>query len=278
MGHLRDRMDADLRLAGRSEPTRNTYIGCVELFVKHSMRSPTELGEEEVRQFMLYIVDEKKLSVGRQLQYVGALKFLYGVTLRRPEVTAGLPWPKRTWREPNAPTREEVARILDAVKDPFWRVFCTTAYASGLRRMEVAHLRAEHIDSCSGLICVVNGKGNKRRKVRLEPQMLTMLRDHWRYQRLPGPWLFPSPFGQRPISLSAASRAFRRAAIRAGLGSYKLHNLRHAFATHLLEEGVDLVTLQVLLGHSRIKTTARYTKIRTDRIRATPALLSKLPT
>ena len=107
----------------------------------------------------------------------------------------------------------------------------------------------EHVDSCSGLICVVNGKGNKRRKVRLEPQLLTMLRDHWRYHHLPGPWLFPSPFAQRPISLSAASRAFRRAAIRAELGSYKLHNLRHAFATHLLEEGVELVTLQVLLGH-----------------------------
>ncbi len=282
MGHVRDRMDADLRLAGHAESTRARYINCARLYVKHFMRPPEVMGEAEVRAFMLYLGEERGLAVGTRLQYLGAIKFLYGVTLGRPEVVANVPWPRRKRRDPVVPTREEVERLLDATRSPYWRAFFLTAYAAGLRRMEVVALRAEHIDSRAGLVRVEHGKGDKARCVRLDPHLLGVLRDHWRRHRLPGPWLFPSPnpgggWRGQPITRSAATSAFRRAADEAGLRSgITLHGLRHAYATHLLEDGVDLRKLQVLLGHERIETTARYTRVRTDAIRATPSLLRKL--
>ncbi len=282
MGHIRDRMDADLRLAGLAESTRIRYISCASRFVKHFMRPPQHMGENEIRQYMLHLTDERKLSVGCRLQYLGAIKFLYKVTLKRPEEVEAIPWPRRKRRDPIVPTRGEVQKLLDITTDLFWRSFFLTAYAAGLRRMEVVALRAEHIDSQAGLIRVEHGKGDKARQVRLDPQLLTALRGHWRHHHLPGPWLFPAPdrragWRDQPITRSAASAAFRRYADAAGLRkTLHLHSLRHAYATHLLEDGVDLRKLQVLLGHRRIETTAQYTRVRTDSIRATPTLLGKL--
>ncbi len=283
MGHVRDRMDADLRLVGHAESTRTRYINCAKRYVKHFMRPPAEMGEAEVRKFMLHLTEDRRLAVGTRLQYLGAIKFLYRVTLERPEEVGAIPWPRRKRRDPIVPTREEVERLLDATtSNPYWRAFFLTAYASGLRRMEVVALRAEHIDSRSGLIRVEHGKGDKARQVRLDPHLLGALRDHWRQRRLPGPWLFPTPdprggWRDQPISRSAATAAFRRFADAAGLRrSLSLHSLRHAYATHLLEDGVNLRKLQVLLGHRRIETTAQYTRVRTDAIRATPSLLQKL--
>ena len=282
MGHVRDRMDADLRLAGHAESTRIRYISCARRFVKHFMRPPEEMGEAEVRQFLLLLTDERQLSVGSRLQYLAAIKFLYKVTLKRPEEVEAIPWPRRKRRDPIVPTRREVQELLDATTDPYWRAFFLTAYAAGLRRMEVVALRAEHIDSQAGLIRVEHGKGDKARQVRLDPQLLAALRCHWRHHHLPGPWLFPAPdrrggWKDQPITRSAASAAFRRYADAAGLRrALRLHSLRHAYATHLLEDGVDLRKLQVLLGHRRIETTAQYTRVRTDAIRATPTLLGKL--
>jgi site-specific recombinase XerD len=211
------------------------------------------------------------------------LKFLYGVTLGRPEVVASIPWPKMKRRRPDVLTREEVARVLDAAPTPYWRAFLTTAYAAGLRRMEVAALRAPDIDSRSGLLRVACGKGGKAREVMLDPALLTTLRQHWRHHRLPGPWLFPArgrtSWSDHPVHLGRASQAFHDALVAAKIGRHiTLHGLRHAFATHLLEDGVDLYTLQQLLGHDRIETTTRYTLVRTDRIRATPSPLAKLRT
>lgn len=281
MGHVRDRMDADLRLAGRAESTRKDYLDCAERFVKHFMRPPQEMGEAEVRQFMLHLTEERRFAPGTRLVYLGAIKFLYGVTLKRPEVVASIPWPRRRRRDPVVPTRQDVEQLLDTTKSPYWRAFFLTAYAAGLRRMETVALRAEHIDSRAGLLHVEHGKGDKARSVRLDPRLLGVLRDHWRRHRLPGPWLFPAPFAggwaDHPISRGAASAAFRRAADQAGLKRrFSLHSLRHAYATHLLEEGVDLRVLQVLLGHQRIDTTAQYTGVRTDVLRATPSLLRRL--
>lgn len=282
MGHLRDKMSADLQLAGRSESTRTEYICCARLFVKYWMRPPEQLGEREVRKFLLDLT-RRNISVGRYLQYLGALKFLYGVTLRRPEVVAGIPWPRAKHRRLDVLTRDEVSRLVDAAPSPYWRAFFTTAYATGLRRMEVAALRAPDIDARSGLIRVQHGKGDKPREVMLDPTLLTTLRAHWRSQRLTGPWLFParsrSGWTDHPVDLGQASAAFKAALATARIGRpVTLHGLRHAFATHLLEDGVDLYTLQRLLGHDRIETTTRYTQVRTDRIRATPSPLAKLGT
>lgn len=289
MGHLRDKMDADLKLAGRSVSTRAEYIDCARLFVKYWMRSPDVLGEPEVREFLLFLVEKRKISTGRQLQYLGALKFLYGVTLRRPEVMAGIPWPRVKRGRPDVLTQPEVRRVLEAAPTPYWRAFFTTAYATGLRRMEVAALRAEAIDRVAGLLRVARGKGGKPREVMLDLGLLTTLRQHWQHHRLPGPWIFParayggSPVPARrgwsdhPVGLDQCSAAFKVAATVAKIGRpVTLHALRHAFATHLLEEGVDLYTLQRLLGHERLETTTRYTQVRLDRIRATPSPLASL--
>lgn len=281
MGHIRDRMDADLRLAGRSESTRRKYIGYARLFVKYFNRSPELLGEDEVRQFLLHL-RERNLSDGAFLQYLGALKFLFGVTLRRPEVTDGIPWPRVRRRNPAVLTRDEVVRVFAQARTPFWRTFLVTTYAAGLRRMEVAHLRSDDIDATAGLIHVLHGKGDKPRDVMLDPDLLVQLRTHWRTHRLPGPWLFPTKtldeWADHPVDLDRATAAFREAADRAGLTRrMTLHSLRTAFATHLLEDGTDVFTLQQLLGHERLETTAQYAQVRTDRIRATPSPLSKLP-
>lgn len=282
MGHLRDRMDADLRLAGRSESTRRHYIGCVKAFVKYFKKAPDALGEPDVRKFLLYLIETRKISVGRYHQYLGALKFLFDVSLGRPEVVARIPWPRQPRRRPDVMTRDEVRRVIEAATSPFWRAFFATSYAAGLRRMEVARLRVEHIDGKAGLLRVVEGKGKKDREVMLDPTLLLALRRHWRTHGLRGPWLFPARgvrggWQDRPVNLGQASKAFAEAVVAAKIGRrITLHGLRHAFATHLLEDGVDLVTLQVLLGHERIETTTRYTLVRTDRIRATASPLRKL--
>ncbi len=282
MGHFRDRMDADLKLAGRSESTRRKYIASAKLFVKHFMLPPDQLGEEHVRAFLLDLRENRKVAVGTYLIYLGALKFLYAQTLRRPDVVAGLPWPSRPRRSPEVLSRAEVCRVLEATTSPFWRVFFTIGYATGLRRFEVLALRAADIDTAAGLVRVVNGKGGKARVVMLDPGLLDTLRQHWARHHLPGPWLFPARlrgggWADRPAEPRAASEAFRTAAVAAKINRrVVLHGLRHSFATHLLEDGVDLLTIQCLLGHADIETTTVYTHVRTDRIRATPSPLAKL--
>lgn len=282
MGHLRDRMNADLQLAGRSESTRESYLRCARAFVKFHMRPAEQMGEAEVRKFLLHLATVRKIAVGTYLPYLGALKFLYGVTLRRPEVVAGIPWPKMRRRRPDVLTRDEVVRVLDAAPSPFWRAFLTTAYGAGLRRMEVAALRPQDIDAKAGLLRVTCGKGGKPREVMLDPELLATLRRHWVHHRLRGRWLFPARcqrgWADHPVHLGQCSAAFREALLASKIDRrVTLHGLRHAFATHLLEDGVDLYTLQQLLGHDRLETTTRYTLVRTDRIRATPSPLSKLP-
>lgn len=282
MAQLRDKMNADLILAGLAESTRPRYIQCAAAFVKHFRRSPHDLGPEEVRSFLLFLMQVRKLSEGRYRQYLAALRFLYRVTLGRPEVVDGIPWPRSRRTKLTVLTRAEVARVIDLAPSPFWRVFFTASYATGLRSGEVAALTVRDIDARSGLLHVRRGKGGLPRAVMLDPGLLATLRDHWRTHRCPD-WLFPAPrrFGwsTRPVSPGAASDAFRKAARRAKLlPKTTLHDLRHAFATHLLEDGVDLATIQQLLGHGSVVTTTIYTHVRTDRIRATPSPLAKLRT
>ena len=281
MGRLRDTMDADLRLADLAVSSRKKYLNCAGNFVKFYGRSPTELGSEEVRRYLLFLREERHLATGTYLVYLGAITFLVRVTLGRPEVVDGLPWPKNRPTRPDVLTRAEVRAVLTAAPTPFWRAFLTTSYATGLRRMEVASLRASDIDAASGLIRAACTKGGQPREVMLDPGLLAMLRAHWRQERLPGPWLFPARNGtvwaNAPVDLRRASAAFRTAKEAAGIvRPVCLHGLRHAFATHLLEDGVDLCTLQRLLGHADITTTSIYTQVRTDRIRSTPSPLSKL--
>jgi site-specific recombinase XerD len=281
MGRTRDKMNADLLLAGLSKSTRAAYLACARGFVKFHMRAPDQMGEAEVRAFLLHLARDRKVAVGTYLPYLGAIRFLYRITLGRPEVVAGVPWPRMRRRPPDVLTRPEVLRVLDAAPSPYWHAFFTTAYGAGLRRMEVAALRAPDIDRASGLLRVACGKGGKPRVVMLDPELYDTLRQHWKFHRLPGPWLFPARsrrgWKDKPVHLGQASAAFKTAIADAGVGRrVTLHGLRHAFATHLLEDGTDLYTLQQLLGHDRLETTTRYTHVRTDRIRATKSPLAKL--
>jgi integrase/recombinase XerD len=282
MAQLRDKMNADLILAGLAESTRCAYMGCAVAFVNYFRRSPSELGVEEIRSYLLFLREVRHLSDGRYRQYLAALRFLYGVTLGRPEETNGIPWPRVRRTKWTVLTRVEVARVIDLAPSPFWRVYFAVAYATGLRRSEVAALTVRDIDADSGILHVRRGKGGLPRIVMLDPALLAILRDHWRTHRCPD-WLFPAPnnasWCARPVRPVSASNAFRKAALRAKLPpGTSLHDLRHAFATHLLEDGVDLATIQQLLGHGNIATTANYTHVRTDRIRATPSPFAKLRT
>jgi len=281
MGRLRDKMDADLVLVGHSESTRRHYLNHIRHFVTFHMRPPEEMGEAEVRAFLLHLVALGRAQ-GTLLVYVGALRFLYTVTLGRPEVMATVPWPKDRRCPPEILTVGEVGRVLAAAPSPFWRAYLTAAYATGLRREELVRLRACDIDGAAGLLRVQRGKGGKSRVVMLDPGLLATLRAHWRLHRLPGPWLFPArangAWQDRPADLRKASASFRQAADAAGIERrVTLHGLRHAFATHLLEDGVDLLTIQRLLGHADVATTAVYAQVRTDRIRATKSPLANLP-
>lgn len=288
MNRLRDRMGSDLILAGKAESTREKYIGCVKTFVAyHGMQPPTRLGHEDVRTFLLHRLLDHSISPSTYTVYLAALKFLYGVTLRRPEVTAGIPFPRARRKPPVVPTTEEVTRILETTTSVYYRTLFMTTYATGLRGDEVCHLRVEDIDSDAGLLHVRHTKGRRPRTVMLGERLLLALRAYWKAIRPPGAWLFPSRVGKRdhwpdrPVTRPRATAVFRQVRKAAGIDRpVTLHGLRHGFATHLLEAGVDLHTIQVLLGHQQIETTTRYMEVRTDLIRRTPSpldLLDHLP-
>lgn len=284
MTRLRERMESDLILAGKAKTTRKKYIACVLAFLAHyDMPPPARLGREDVRAFLLHKLLDRGICASTYVVYLAALKFLYGVTLQRPEVTAGIPFPRATRKPPVVPTAQEVSRILSATTSVYYRTLFTTAYAAGLRGDEVCHLRIEDIDSAAGVLHVRYTKGKRPRMLMLGERLLTVLRSYWKAVRPPGPWVFPSRVGrrerwsERPVTRQRASEVFRQARRTAGIDRpVTLHGLRHAFATHLLEAGVDLHTIQVLMGHQQIETTTRYMEVRTDLIRRTPSPLDVL--
>jgi site-specific recombinase XerD len=279
---LRDRMRDDMELAGLAAGTRDVYVRSVAAFVSHFGSPPGRLGQEEVRAYLLYLTKERGFARSTLIVHAAALRFLYTVTLHRPEVMAGIRLPRPKQPPPAVPTRDEVRRVLEATTSLFARTLLLTAYAAGLRRMEVTALRVEDIDSKSNVIRVRRGKGGKPRMTVLGPVLLAELRAHWLRYRAPYGWLFPARdihqrWQDRPMPCKAASKVFRLAAGRAGVTRpLTLHGLRHAFATHLLEDGVGLRTIQVLLGHARPETTARYAHVATDLIRRTPSPLEVL--
>jgi integrase len=210
-------------------------------------------------------------------QAVCALRFLYGVTLQAPFAVTMIPYGKKPKSLPAVLSREEVAQLFALVAQPLERLILQTAYACGLRASEVLSLRVQDIDSSRMLLWVRQGKGNKDRGVPLSPALLDALRAHWQRLR-PKTWLFPghTPSGQR--SLGALQRVIRRAVAAAGFTKkVSLHTLRHSYATHLLEAGVDLLTIQRLLGHRDLQTTARYVHLTAPHLARTPGLLEGLP-
>jgi site-specific recombinase XerD len=261
MTQLRQKMIRDMQLRRFSENTLRVYVDAVAGLAKRYMTSPEQLTDQQVQDYVLYMLYERKLSWGTCDTRVAALQFFYGVTLGRSSVRLALPSRKSERRLPDILSQDEVSRIVAATGNLKHRVLLEAAYSAGLRVSELVHLRIRDIDSGRMMIRVEQGKGNKDRFTILSPRMLDHLRDYWRQYR-PTDWLFPARGSAQPLDRSSASKVFGAARDKAGIcKTGGIHSLRHAFATHLLEAGVDLRTIQVLMGHRSIATTQRYLQV-----------------
>jgi integrase/recombinase XerD len=275
MTPLRQRFIDDLRLRNYSPRTVEAYVAGVVRFAKHFGRSPDLLGPDEIRAFQLHLL-QRRVSWSQFNQTVCALRFFYGTTLGRPEQLPLIPYGKRPKQLPSVLSPQEVACLLQAALPPRDRVLLQLAYGCGLRLQELLHVQVRDLDSARMVLHVRQGKGNKDRLVPLSLRLLEALRAYWRMAR-PQTWLFPGHKPGQPLSAGAVQRLFRRVARRAGLTKRcSLHTLRHSYATHLLEAGVDLLTLKALLGHTSLETTARYLHVSTQRLQQTPSLLDLL--
>src|SRR5262245_26628187 len=275
MTPLRQRFLDDLRLRNYSPRTLEAYVAGVARFARHFGRSPDLLGPEEVRAFQLHLL-ERRVSWSQFNQTVCALRFFYGVTLGRPEQLPLIPYGKRPKTLPCVLSPAEVVRLFEAAPAGRDRVLLQTAYACGLRLGELLHLRVTDIDSARMVVHIRQGKGRKDRLAPLSLRLLAELRSYWKQYR-PQTWLFPGVPPERPLHGSNVQRLCQRLLPLAGISKRATpHTLRHSFATHLLEAGVDLVTLQKILGHSQLATTAHYLHLSTERLRQTPSLLDLL--
>lgn len=278
MTALRQRMLEDMQIRNLSPLTQRAYVEHVSRFARHFGRSPAVLGPEEIRTYQVYLTNEKKLAPSTIIIAVAALRFLYTVTLQKPwSVEAVIPAPKQPQTLPVVLSPAEVVQFLDSVKTPQHRTILTTCYAAGLRISEAVHLTIATIDSQRMVLRVEQGKGQKDRYVMLSPKLLEILREWWRVSR-PRHWLFPGARPGHPITSRAVNRACRKAHRRCGIPKpITPHSLRHAFAVHLLEAGTDVRTIQLLLGHRSLATTARYLCIATNQVCSTASPLDLLP-
>jgi site-specific recombinase XerD len=278
MTSLRQRMLEDMQVRNFSSHTQTSYVQQVSRFARHFRQSPACLGPEEIRAYQIYLTNEKKLAVTSILLAVAALRFLYTVTLKKTwTVEDIIPAPKRPQRLPVVLSPGEVLQFLECVPGPKHRAILTTCYAAGLRISEVLHLRPTDIDSRRMVIRIDQGKGQKDRDVMLSPKLLELLRTWWRMER-PTLWLFPGDRPGQAISKDAVEQACQKARRRSRIPKpITPHLLRHAFAVHLLEAGTDVRTIQLLLGHRSLATTARYLRIATIKVCATTSPLDWLP-
>ena len=279
MGRVKTRMEADLRLANLRPATQAEYLRCAKAFVKFHRRPPTEMGWEEVRAFLVHLRDELHRSPSTQKVYVSALKFLYSKTLDRPEVMR--PWfmPKVPEKLPVVLSGSEVEALMGAVRGLKYRAVLMTAYGAGMRIGEACGLRIEDVQSNRMLLHIHDGKGGRERYVMLGERLLAVLRAYWLFSRPKprGPYLFPGSRPTRPLSKESARKVLRKAVKQAGITKKVTpHVLRHSFATHLLEAGTDIRTIQVLLGHKSIQTTTRYAQVSTRLLARTTSPLDLL--
>jgi len=259
MSALRKQMEADMVLRGLAYRTRKSYLESVASFAKYHGRSPERITEAECESYLLHLLRERKLAHSSCNVVASALQFLFRVTLKHPEARFKLPRPRVPQRLPQILSREEVAAIFENAANLKHRAFLMTTYGAGLRLSEACHLKVGDIDSDRMTIRVEQGKGAKDRYTLLSPALLKELRRYWFVHR-PPLWLFPRPHNpQLPMLPKSADRIFHGAKDRAGITKVGgIHALRHAFATHLLEAGTDVHTIQRLLGHGELSTTARY--------------------
>jgi integrase/recombinase XerD len=272
---LRQRMIDDMTARRFSEDTQRDYVRNVRNFTAFLGRSPDTATKEDLRRFQLHMA-QQQISAGSINAAIAALRFFFNVTLERPDLVL----PVRTVTEPRkAPvvlSPEEVGRLLEAAPSLKYKAALSVAYGAGLRVSEVAHLKVSDIDSERMMLRVEQGKGQRDRSVMLSPQLLELLRDWWRAGR-PPVWLFPGQNPINPITPRQLNRAVTAARDLAGISKrISPHTLRHSFATHLLEQGVDIRVIQVLLGHAKLETTALYTRVAVNTVRDIKSPLERL--
>jgi integrase/recombinase XerD len=277
MTPLRQRMSEDMQVRNLAPHTQRSYLQQVSRFARHFGKSPALLGPDDIRAYQLHLTRDKRLSASSILVAVAAIRFLYKVTLKREwNIDDAIPACRKPQKLPVVMSQEEVNRFLLAVENPKHRVILTVCYAAGLRVSEAVRLTPEAIDSQRMVIRVAAGKGSKDRYVMLSPKLLDILRAYWRKAR-PQHWLFPGDLPGQPISASAVEVVCRQVRAQAAIGKpVTPHSLRHAFAVHLLESGADVRTIQLLLGHRSLSTTARYLRLATSKVCATASPLDFL--
>jgi len=278
MTFLRQRMTEDMQVRNLALNTQTSYVQQVSLFARHFNQSPEQLGPEEIRAYQVYLTNEKRLAPSSVLIAVAALRFLYKVSLQKGwNLEDVIPAPKKPQKLPIVLSPEEVLQFLDSVGSIKHRAILTTCYAAGLRISETVHLKPAHIDSQRMVIRVEQGKGQKDRYVMLSPKLLETLRNYWRAAR-PNEWLFEGDVAGQPITTSSVELACQKARRISGIHKpITPHSMRHGFAVHLLESGTDIRTIQLLLGHRSLATTARYLRIATCKVCSTSSPLDLLP-
>jgi integrase/recombinase XerD len=276
MTPLRQKMIEDMQLRNFSLHTQRAYVRAARQFAMYFGRSPEALDQNHVREYLIHLVQERGVAWGTYNIHLCALRFLFHVTLERDALLKGIPCPKEARRLPVVLTFEEVTQFFDACENLKQSALFLCAYAGGMRVSEVVHLRLEDIDSGRMMIHIRQGKGWRDRYVPLSPRLLAVLREYWKEYR-PPEWLFPGQPADQPLTTGTVMRHFRRVRRLSALGKQAtMHSLRHSYATHLLEAGVDLRTIQVLLGHRQIKTTAKYTHVSGKLLQSTPSPLDLL--
>jgi len=265
-----------LRLRNYSDQTIRSYTETVADFARYFRQSPDQLGSEQVRQYQLYLLNERKLAWQTFQVRMAALKFLYTRTLKQKWFEVEIAKPKVRRKLPTVLSREEVKVLLDTAANLKHRALVATLYGTGLRCEEAQHLKITDIDSQRMMVHVREGKGRFPRHVMLSPKLLELLRIYWRWRK-PTDWLFPGHKPGFPIHQSAIRQVCQQLRQKVGIKKcFSPHVLRHCFATHLLESGTDIRIIQVLLGHSHLETTARYAQVATGLIAATPSPFDQL--
>jgi integrase/recombinase XerD len=272
---LRQRMIDDMTARRYGEKAQKAYVRHIRAFAAFLGRSPDTATKEELRRFQLHLA-QQQISPGSINAAIAALRFFFTVTLERPELISPLRTVSKPRRAPVVLSQEEVARLLEAAPSLKYKAALSVAYGAGLRVSEVANLKVSDIDSDRMMLRVEQGKGQRDRCVMLSPQLLELLREWWQAAR-PQVWLFPGQNPVNPITPRQLNRAVAAAKDLAGIAKrISPHTLRHSFATHLLEQGVDIRVIQVLLGHAKLETTALYTRVAVNTVRDIKSPLERL--
>ena len=276
MGVFRDAMAEAMALRGFAAKTCKAYLSWVRRLVKYCRVVPDQLTNEHVRGFLLHLTQERKLSFSTFNQALNAVRFFFNEVLKRPFVLEGFHYQKPPRRVPVVLSGDEVLRLLEATETLRERSLLELAYATGMRVSEVVRLRIADIDSQRMTIRVEQGKGRKDRYVMLSPSLLETLREYWRVSK-PKVFLFPGLGGKKPLDVTVAQRVFFQAKTRARIGKrVSFHTLRHSFATHALEDGANVRTIQALLGHRSLETTQRYAHVSEDSLHRVKSPLDRL--